>query len=201
MKIYSDFPVRRTLQILADVLAVAAIAFGIWLGTFVSSTIAVLADVGKKLETAGAGFKGAMTDAGEALGQVPFVGTTIRGPFDAASGTGSALEDAGQTTQSVIMTTAMIVGIIIASLIVVAVCWWWLRARIRFARRATEASRLAGMDDGMDVLAIRAFVNGSHKGLATAGSQPVEAWRNGDRTVIARLAQLELREAGVRIAR
>ena len=201
MKIYSDFAVPRTLQIATDILAVAVIAFGIWLGTFVTSSIAVLADIGRQLESAGAGFKGAMTEAGDALGQVPFFGTAIRAPFDSASGTGSVLEDAGQTTQSFITTTAMIAGIVVASVIVVTVCWLWLRSRIRFVQRATEASKLARMGDGVDVLALRALVYGSHKGLVNTGPHPFEAWRTNDRTVVVRLAELELREAGVRLAR
>lgn len=201
MKIYSDYPVRRALQITADILAVAAIALGIWLGVIVTAAIAVLAEVGRQLESAGAGFKGAMSDAGDALGQVPLIGTSIRVPFDAAGGTGSAIEHAGQTTTSFITTTAIIVGFVVAGVIVLMVCWWWLRRRIRFARRATEASRLARLDDGADLLALRALVNGSRKDLAVTSPHPVEAWRAGHRDVVARLADLELRDAGVRLAR
>ncbi|MEO6942634.1 MAG: hypothetical protein ABI238_04255 [Terrimesophilobacter sp.] len=201
MKIYSDYPVRRALQIASDVLAITAVALGIWLGTIVTSAISVLAVVGRQLESAGAGFKGAMTDAGNALGHIPFVGTSIRVPFDAASGTGGMLEDAGNTTASFITTTAMIVGIVVAGVIVLAVCWWWLRRRIRFARRATEANRLARLEDGPDLLALRALVNGSRKDIAATSAHPVDAWRAGHRDVIVRLAELELRDAGVRIAR
>jgi hypothetical protein len=200
MKIYSDFPARRALQISADVAAVVAIGFGIWLGVFITATIAVLAEVGRQLETAGAGFKGAMTDAGDALGQVPFVGSSIRVPFDAASGTGGILEDAGQSTQSIILTTATIVGVIVAVVIVFAVCWLWLRRRIQFVKRATQANRLAKLADGPDLLALRALVGASRKDLAAVDAHPVESWRAGDRSIIRKLAQLELREAGVRIA-
>ncbi len=201
MKIYSDFALRRTFQITIDVLAIGAIVFGIWLGTVVASTIAALAEVGKQLENAGAGFKGAMTDAGAALGTIPFFGDAVRAPFDAASSTGTVLEDAGQTTQSFILTTSMITGLVVAGVIVVTVLWLWLKRRIGFAVRATEANRLARMGDGDDVLALRALVNGSRKGLTLIGPQPLRDWRSGDHVVIAKLADLELREAGVRIAR
>jgi len=200
MKIYSDYPLRRSLQIATDLLAIAVAVLGIWLGSFVSASIAVLADVGQQLETAGAGFKGAMTDAGDALGQVPFVGQSIRVPFDSASGTGLILEDAGKSTQSFILTTSTVIGVLVAAIILFAVCWLWLRRRIRFSLRATEANRLAKMPDGPDLLALRALVNGSRKELAAADTSPVESWRKGDRQVIRKLAQLELRDAGVRIA-
>ncbi len=201
MKIYSDFPLKRTFQIVIDVLAVAAVAFGIWLGTFVTSSIAVLADLGRQLESAGAGFKGAMTDAGDVLGTVPFVGNAIRGPFDSASGTGKVLEHAGQTTQSVIMTAATIAGIVVAVVIVVAICWYWLRHRILFALKATEATKVARMNDGIDVLALRALVNCQQSGLTKIGPHPFEAWRSHDRAAIVRLAELELSRVGVRLAR
>lgn len=201
MKIYSDFPLWRALQIVFDIAAVAAVVFGIWLGSIVTASIAVLADVGKQLENAGAGFTGAMTDAGEALGQIPFVGDAARAPFDAASDTGTVLEGAGQTTQSVILTAATISGMVVAGVIVVTVLWLWLKRRIGFVVRATEASRLARLGDGDDVLALRALVNGSRKGLSQVGPQPLRAWRSGDQVVITKLADLELREAGVRIAR
>ena len=201
MKIYSDFPLQRTLQIAADVLAVGAVAIGVWLGALVTSTIAVLADVGRQLEAAGAGFRGAMTDAGEALGTVPFVGESIRSPFDAASGTGVALESAGATTQAVIMTTAMVVGIVVAGVIIVTVFWLWLPRRIRFAVRATKAKRVAFMAEGESILALRALVSGSRKELATVGPSPVTGWRTGHPDVVSRLAQLELQAAGVRLAR
>lgn len=201
MKIYSDFAATRALQIIIDVLALAAIAFGIWLGTLVTASIAVLAELGRQLEQAGAGFKGAMTDAGDALGQVPFVGSAIRAPFDSASETGTALVDAGQTTQSFILTVATVVGVVVAGVIVLAVCWLWLRRRIAFIRRATEAAKIARMADGIDVLALRALVNCSRKSIVKAAPHPVQAWRSDDRLAIARLAELELSQAGVRLAR
>lgn len=201
MKIYSDFPVQRGIQIAADVLAISAIALGIWLGAVVSSTIAVLADLGRQLESAGVGFKRAMTQAGEALGSIPFVGESVRMPFDAASGTGRALEDAGQTTQSVVMTTAMIVGILVAGIIVLTVSWFWLRSRIRFAVKATRARRVATMPEGESILALRALTTGSRKSLSTVGPSVVTGWRAGNPEVIARLAALELQAAGVRLAR
>lgn len=201
MKIYSDFPVQRTLQIMADVAAIIAIALGIWLGSVVSSTIAVLASVGRQLQDAGAGFKNAMTDAGDALGAVPFVGETVRVPFDAASDTGGVLVDAGHTTQTFIMTTATVVGIVVAVVIAATVCWVWLRRRIRFAVKAARAKRVASMPEGDNILALRALVGGSRKDLATVGPSPVTGWRAGHPEVITRLATLELKAAGVRLDR
>lgn len=199
MKIYSDFPVRRAAQVCADVLAVLVISFGVWLGVTVTGAIAVLAEVGRQIRSAGLGFEGAMADAGDVLGQLPLVGDAARVPFDAASGTGGALASAGSSTESFLLTTAVIVGVIVAVVIVAVVLWVWLRRRMRFIRRATEAARLAGMEDGHDLLALRALVGGSRENLASAGPHPVQAWRSGDAGVVRKLAELELRSAGVRL--
>lgn len=201
MKIYSDFPVRRTAQIVADILALVVISFGIWLGLAVTAAIAVLAEVGRQVENAGLGFQGAMTDAGDVLGQLPFIGDAARVPFDAASGTGGALASAGNTTESFILATAAIVGAIVAVVIVAVVLLVWLRRRIAFIRRATEASKLARMGDGQELLALRSLVGASRQDLAATSTHPVQAWRSGEAGVVMRLAELELRAAGVRLAR
>ncbi len=198
MKIYSDYPLRRAAQIAADLLAVATMAAGIWLGVVVAAAIAVLAEVGRQLNRAGLGFQGAMTDAGDFLGQTPFVGDAVRVPFDAASGTGVAIAEVGETTEGFIVTTAAIVGAVISIVIAGLVLWVWLRRRIAFIRRATEASRLATMGDGHDLLALRALVNASRSELAATSTHPVDAWRSGQPEVVRKLAALELRGAGVR---
>lgn len=199
MRIYSDYPARRAAQIIADVLAIATIVVGFWLGTVVNSAIAALAEVGRQLESAGAGFEGAMADAGSALGRIPLVGEAVRAPFDSASGTGGLLEDAGRSTQDLVIRTAMVIGVLVTALVVFAVCWIWLRRRIGFIRRATEAGKLVRIGDGADLLALRALVNGTRQELAAIDRHPVDAWRRGDPAITRRLAELELREAGVRL--
>ena len=74
MKLYSDYPARRTAQIIADVIAFGFIALFVWIGTLVYAAIAVLAVFGRSIEDAGNGFEETMADAGETLGGVPFIG-------------------------------------------------------------------------------------------------------------------------------
>jgi hypothetical protein len=199
MKIYSDYPLRRVAQIAADLLALLVIVLGIWLGLTVGAAISFFAEAGRQLRSAGEGFQGAMTDAGDFLGQTPFVGETVRIPFDAASGAGSAIADAGTTTETFIVTTGTVVGIVVALAVAAAVLWVWLRRRLVFIRRATQAAGLAKLGDGPDLLALRALVNGSRRDLAAIDGNPVTAWRAGEPAIIRRLADLELREAGVRM--
>lgn len=199
MKLYSDFPARRTAQIIADLVALGLIAVFVWTGVLVYGAIAVLAAFGKTLEDAGDGFEQTMADAGDTLGGVPLIGGGIRQPFDAASGAGTLLAQAGQAQQDLVMTAALIVGIVVAAIPVLFVLWIWLRRRARWARRATEARNLSRLPDGPDLLALRALVNADFRELHDIHGEPVDAWRRGEKKVVRALAQLELREAGVRL--
>ncbi len=198
MKIYSDFPLRRALQILADFLAISFIGLGIWLGFSVGVAIGALAEIGRQISTAGQGFKGAMSDAAQVLGDLPIVGSAARVPFDAASGTGGMLETAGNSTEGFITWVGVILGTVVSGSIVWVVLMLWVRKRISFIKEATEASRLAKLDDGADLLALRGLVHGSSKDLSKVSANPVEDWRNGRTEVIKKLSAIELKFAGVR---
>ncbi len=199
MKLYSDYPARRTAQISADVIALAFVALFVWIGTLVYAAIAVLAVFGRSIEDAGNGFEETMADAGDALGGVPLIGGGIRQPFDAASGAGTVLADAGRAQQDLVMTSALIIGIVVALIPILLVVVIWLRRRLRWARRATEARNLSRLEDGPDILALRALMNADYREIRGIDREPVDAWRRGDKQVMRALAQLELREAGVRL--
>jgi hypothetical protein len=199
MKLYSDYPARRTAQITADLIAFGFIALFIWIGTMVYAAIAVLAAFGRTIEDAGNGFEETMADAGETLGGVPLIGGGIRQPFDAASGAGTLLAEAGQAQQDLVMTAALIIAIVVALIPILLVVLIWLRRRLRWARRATEARNLSRLEDGPDILALRALMNADYRDIRGIDREPVDAWRRGDKKVMRELAQLELREAGVRL--
>lgn len=199
MKIYSDFVPRRVSQIAADVIAVTVIGLGIWLGVAVAGVVGAVGVLGQQLRNAGVGFETAMVDAGAALGQVPLVGDAVRFPFDSASHTGTAIADFGTATESFIITTGNVIGVIVALAVIALVCWVWLRRRWVFIQRATTANDLQKLEDGHDLLALRALVNGTRGDLAAISKSPVQAWRSGEPAVLRQLAALELREAGVKV--
>jgi hypothetical protein len=199
MKLYSDYPARRTAQISADLIAIGFIAVFAWIGTLVYAAIAVLAAFGRTIEDAGNGFEQTMADAGDTLGGVPLIGGGIRAPFDAASGAGTLLAEAGQAQQDLVMTAALIIALVVALIPILLVVWIWLRRRLRWARRATEARNLSRLEDGPDILALRALMNADYRDIREIDREPVDAWRRGDKKVMRELAQLELREAGVRL--
>ncbi|MEZ5191022.1 MAG: hypothetical protein R2717_09525 [Schumannella sp.] len=186
MKLYSDYPARRTAQIVADVVALALIAASVALAMLVHASIAVLAAFGQTVEDAGNGFEQTMADAGEALGGIPLIGEGIRQPFDAASGAGTLLAEAGQAQQDSVMAAALIAAIAVAAVPILLILLIWMRARLGWARRATQARNLARLPDGLDLLALRALVNADHRELHGIDREPVDAWRRGERPVVAR---------------
>lgn len=199
MKLYSDFAPRRTRQIVADVVALSLIAAWVWLGVTIYGLIDQLADFGKQMEDAGAGFRETMTQVGDTLGNIPLIGPGIRVPFDGASGAGGALEGAGQSQQEAVNQLALTLGIGIAALPIIMILVLWLVPRIRFVRRAAQATALVSAGAGIDLLALRALATQKITAIATVDADAMAAWRRGDDAVMRKLAALELESSGVRL--
>ena len=200
MKLYSDFGPRRSRQIVADVTALALIGAWVWLGITVYSLIENLSVYGVQMEDAGAGFRETMTQVGETLGGIPLIGGGIRAPFDGASEAGGALEAAGQSQQVAINQLATVLGIGIAALPILTILLLWLLPRLRFAQRASRAQKLVKSGAGVDLLALRALASQNISALAAVDPDAMAAWRRGDDQVMRKLAALELKSSGVRMA-
>jgi hypothetical protein len=199
MKIYSDYAGRRTRQIIADVVALGAIALWVWFGVTVFHLVNGLASWGVQMQEAGAGFEGTMTDIGETLGGIPLIGPGIRLPFDGASTAGAALEEAGRAQQEAVFQLALTLGIGIAVVPVLTILALWLVPRILFIRRAGRARAVVATDAGMDLLALRALTTQKLQRIVEIDADALGAWHRGESDVVRRLAQLELRAAGVRL--
>jgi len=199
MKLYSDFTGRRTGQITIDVIATLSIAAWVWFGITIYQLVSNLSAFGIQMQQAGAGFRQTMTDVGENLGSIPVIGGGIRAPFDGASGAGAALEQAGLDQQIAVNQLATVLGIGIAALPIAMILLIWLIPRLRFVRRAGNAQAIMASKAGVDLLALRALANQRMAVIAEVDPDAMAAWRRGDETVMHRLAQLELRSAGVRL--
>lgn len=199
MSLYADFAPRRTRQIIADAVAMLVVVLSILLGVAVHNAIAVLGGVWAQLEDAGTGFEGTMGEIGDTLGDVPLIGGGIRGPFDTASGAGGSLADAGRTGQAAVETLATLAGWGVALLPIAIVLLVWLWPRLRFARRSAATRAILRLPDGQALLAMRALDDASAADLSAISDRPVRGWQAGDPQVVARLAALEAREAGVRL--
>ncbi|UYN84180.1 MAG: hypothetical protein KIT89_02945 [Microcella sp.] len=198
MSLYSDYSAARTRQIIADLIGLVSVAIVITIGVLVTTTIRAFAAFGRDLETAGLDFQTGLTDAAEALGDVPLIGDGIRGPFDLAADAGAAVADAGRSQQALVETVAIGTGATITIVPLLLIALVWLVPRIRFARRSTELRTLIDRGMSADTLAVRALGRASLRDLAAVHPDPAAAWRDRDVDVVRALAAIELRRAGIK---
>jgi hypothetical protein len=197
MKWYADSLGRRTFQVVADVFLVCFIAVCVWLGKLVHDGIATLRGPADGLTSAGDSFRENMASAANTVGGVPLLGDGLKTPFDALSGSGQRLADAGTSAASAVDTAARVTGLLVAVAPIVLVLLVWAFFRVRFIRRATAASRIVGTPGSTELFALRALTRQPLRRLAPLGPDVAGRFRNGDPVVVDQLAALELQSCGV----
>lgn len=198
MKLYADAPARRARQLVADLLVLLWVLAWVQVGRAVHDTTMALAAPGRRLDDAGTGMAGNLDDAGGRLGDVPLVGDEVAAPFERAAEASRGVASAGREMVAVVEDLALWLGVVTALVPVLLVLLVHLPLRWRFARRATAGARLAGSGRDLDLFALRALATQPLHVLARVADDPAGAWRAGDPAVVARLADLELRAAGLR---
>ncbi len=199
MRIYSDLPRARALQIAGDVVALVVLVGGIVLAIALHGAIAALEDVGNRVAASGSGFAATLGDIGRRLGGVPLIGSGIRAPFDGAAGAGSALASAGAGWRDGVERIAAIAGWTVALLVLLVVLGGWVRPRLAGALRRGALAQLAADPGALDLLALRALVGRPPRALRAVAPDAAAAWRRGDEAMIHRLASIELRASGLRM--
>jgi hypothetical protein len=199
MGIYAQRPGRMVGQVFADLFVVVwAIAWGV-IGVFIRQSIAVLAGPARETARTADRLAKNFTEAAGQAQQVPGVGDQLRRPFDAASATlGSLITSANHQVAS-IERLALVMGWLVFLIPVTVVVAFWLPRRIRFYRLARAAQQFIDSTADLDLFALRAMASQPMHILATVSDDPVAAWRSGDTAVINRLAELELRQSGLRM--
>jgi hypothetical protein len=195
MRPYARGTVVRTRQVAADVGVVAWLVLWVLVARAVHGAVLVLAEPGQAVEDLGSSVAGSMSSAAEAAGRVPVVGDELAAPLEALAGAGASVGGAGQAAQDAAGTVA---GMLAAALVVLPVGWAllrWLPWRLRWARDARAADRLAVADP--HVLAARALATAPLPVLARLPAGTAAAWRDGDPAATAALAALELDRLGV----
>jgi hypothetical protein len=197
MQLYSASAPVRARQIAGDVVALGLVVAFVALGLAVAAFVGGLAELGRQIEEAGAGFQGTMDDASRVLGGIPLLGGAASAPFDGASGAGQALVAAGRQQQDDVARAALVSGLLVGGLPSVVVAWAWLRGRVAFVRRASSVRSLLATPGGEELLALRALTGRDTAAALAVAPDPVAAWRSGEPAVVRRLADVALREAGV----
>jgi hypothetical protein len=198
MKLYADAPVRRTRQVVADVLFVLWLVGWLWIGHVVQHGTAELAGVGRQTDASATSLSSGLSSAGDSLRGLPVVGDGISAPFDQMSEASGALAEAGRSQVTAVQRLAWVLGISIAAVPVLTVGVLFLPGRWRFAREATAAARFVDAAADLDLFALRALARQPMHVLARVCDDPAGAWRERDPQVVHALATLELRDCGLR---
>jgi hypothetical protein len=202
MKLYAESPARRGRQLLTDLAVVGWVALWVWLAVKLYRLVEKLAVPGQKMESAGDGISGNLSDAGGKVDNIPGVGGKLAEPFDKAAEAAKSLADAGRDQQAIVHDMAWVLALLLLMAPLALVLFIWLPMRLRWISRASAASRLIRSGQGgTDLLALRALANQPLRRLSKVDTDPVAAWRRGDNQVVSDLAGLELRRLGLRAAR
>ncbi len=198
MKLYADRSARSTTQVVLDVLFVCWIIGWIWIGAVVHDGTMGLAGPGRQITSSATGLAASMSDAGDFLGGVPLIGDGVATPFDRAATASESLADAGRAEVGAVERLAFWLGLSIALIPILVVATRYLPGRVRFVREAGAAQRFVDGPADLELFALRAMTHQPLHVLARVSVDPVTALRERDAAVIARLADLELRDAGLR---
>ena len=198
MKLFADTPVRRTLQVLADLLFVAWLVLWVWAGNAVHDGTMELAGPARQTDSAATSMAEQLRDAGGRLGEAPLVGDELAVPFDKAADASDGIASAGRDTVDAVERLALLLGLSVALIPILIVGAIHLPLRWRFIREATAGARFIDAQEDLDLFALRALANQPMRVLAKVSDDPAGAWRARDPDVVRRLAALELADVGLR---
>lgn len=199
MSWYAATPWRTARQVTSDVF-VLVWTIGWWLVSRAAHG-AIAAIAGPARRTGGAAQKMAedFRSAAESVGSVPGAGSSLRAPFDQAADSMLTVAASANDQVLAIERVADLVGVLTVAIPVLIVVVFWLPVRLRFMINARASRRYIDATADLDLFALRAMVTQPMPVLAAISDDPVRAWRDGDRSVITALADVELRRAGLRL--
>ena len=198
MKLYADSPGRRTAQIVADLLVVAWLVLWVWVGMAVHDGTTALAGPGRQTDESASAMAGQLRDAGGRLDDAPLIGDELATPFDKAADASDGIAAAGRASVEAVEQLAVVLGLAIALIPILVILAVHLPRRWRFIREATAGARFIDSADDLDLFALRALAHQPMRVLARVSDDPAGDWRRKDPDVVRRLAELELKDVGLR---
>lgn len=171
----------------------------ILIGRATYDLVAHLAAPVRMLQSAGRSYDDRLDAIGLQLTDLPIIGSRLAEAFQAASTPGADVSASAADLAVTIDRLARMLGFSTALVPILLVVLPWLLLRGMFVRRAAEASHLIRSEAGTSLIALQALAQQPVRELLAIDPDPAAAWRRGDELVIARLADLQLRDCGVRL--
>jgi TRAP-type C4-dicarboxylate transport system permease small subunit len=120
MQLYAERPIRRTAQLVSDLLALLLVVVAVWLGTTVYDEVMKLRAPGDGLVDAGTGLRGTFDNAANSSGGIPLIGDALAKALHGGSDVGTKLADAGRWQIDAVESLAWWMAAIIIALPVLA---------------------------------------------------------------------------------
>ena len=199
MGIYAKRPAKMIGQLVGDGFVVAWTIGWAIVALFVHRMIEVLATPARETAKTAMRLAENFREAAAEAAKVPVAGEQMRRPLDAAAGTLGNLIDSANDQVVSIERLALIVGWLVFLIPVATVVAFWLPRRIRFYRQAHASQIFLDSLADLDLFALRAMAAQPLYVLAEISDDPVQAWRSGDREVINKLAEVELKRNGLQL--
>ena len=198
MKLYADRLPAALRQLLTDIAVVLWVYLWIRAALWLRDLVQQLGVPGAKLQSAGSGIADNLADAGSKVGRVPVVGDDLTKPFEGAAGAARSIADAGREQQEIVDQLAVILPLVAVAVPLALVFGAWLPRRLRWMRRAGVAGAVRDQPAGRDLLALRALAGRPLSELTRLGPDIAQSWRDGDPAAVDALAELELKQLGLR---
>jgi len=202
IKIWSELPIARTKEQLADVATLAWVLFWGSIVWQLFQFLAGFAEAGRRIRAGGDGLVQGGRDLGESLAGLPLVGSQVRDiARDAIGGAGQPLSDFGAQLEQFIFVVSVVLALLLALVTLGPwlsryIPWRWERLRrVRAAHRAIRKAPDIG-DASLDrTLAMRAVARLDYSALLEYTPDPIGDWASGRHD---RLARAELASVGLR---
>ncbi len=140
-----------------------------------------------------------MHGAGDFLGGVPLIGEGVAEPFDDAADAADQIALAGADTADSVERAAFWLAFTVIVVPIGLASSRYVPARVRFVRESSAGQRFLNARADLELFAARALANQPLHRLARISPDPAGAVRRQEWPVIYALADLEVRESGMRM--
>src|SRR3954462_3185970 len=175
MKLYADAPVRRSRQMLADLLFVLWLVGWVWVGHVVQHGTMQLSVVGQQTDRSASSLASGLTSAGDSLRDLPVVGGGVSEPFDQMSSASSALAEAGRSQVTAVHRLSWVLGISIATIPILTVGVFFVPVRWGSGGEAPAGARFIDAAEALALFALRALPRQPMHVLAKISDDPAGA--------------------------
>ena len=199
MSLYAASSGKRNAQILTDIAYVVWVAVCVWLALTLHSSLSDLADPAERTESAATNLSDSMQGAGELLSGVPLIGEGVAEPFEDAAQAADRIALAGADTADSMERAAFWLAVTVIVVPIGLASSRYVPARVRFVRESSAGQRILDARPDLELFATRALAHQPLHLLARISPDPVGAVRRQEWHVIYALADLEIRESGMRM--